>query len=98
MNPFDLSGPEFLVFYLSLAAVVIGALVLWRRASESAGAPKIDLADPYLIAYLRGGENEALRVALVSLIDRGLLIVNGTQIKWASNAGPDSVQIGRAHV
>lgn len=92
MNPFDLRGPEFLLFYLILSAAVIAALVLLRRASESAGAPRIDLADPYLIAYLRGGENEALRVALVSLIDRGLLIVNGTQIKRADNAVPGSVR------
>jgi uncharacterized protein (TIGR04222 family) len=29
--------------------------------------------DPYEVAYLRGGEREVARVALVSLIDRGLL-------------------------
>jgi len=92
VNPFDLRGPEFLVFYFILSAVVIVALILIRRASESESAPKLDLADPYLIAYLRGGDNEALRVAMVSLIDRGLLIVNGTQIQRASNARPDSVR------
>lgn len=92
MNPFDLRGPEFLVFYFILSTVVIVALVLFRRVSESASAPKIDLGDPYLIAYLRGGENEALCVALVSLIDRGLLIADGTHIERAPNAGPHSVR------
>jgi uncharacterized protein (TIGR04222 family) len=88
VNPFDLRGPEFLLFYFILSAVVIVALVLIRRASESGTAPKLDLADPYLVAHLRGGENEVLRVALVSLIDRGLLKVNGTEITRAKNAVP----------
>ncbi len=92
VNPFDLPGPEFLVFYLILATAVIVALVFLRRAAESDNAPKIDLSDPLLIAYLRGGENELLRVAIVSLIDRGLLIVNGTQIKRADNVVPGSVR------
>ena len=92
MNPFDLPGPEFLAFYIIFSVVVFAALVLLRRAAESGEAPKIDLSDPYLIAYLRGGENEALRVALVCLIDRGLLVATGTQIKRADKAGPDSVR------
>lgn len=91
MNPFDLRGPEFLVFYLILSAVVIGALMLFRRMVES-GEGKMDLADPYLIASLRGGENEVFRVALISLIDRGLLIVDGTQVRAADRASADSVR------
>jgi uncharacterized protein (TIGR04222 family) len=92
VNPFDLPGPEFLLSYLILSVVVIAALILLRRAAESGEASKIDLSDPYLIAYLRGGETEALRVALVCLIDRGLLIATGTQIKRADKAGPHSVR------
>jgi len=92
VNPFDLPGPEFLLFYIILAVAVITALALLRRAAESDSAPQVDLGDPYLIAYLRGGENEAPRVALVSLIDRGLLIANGTHIERAKNAGTHSVR------
>jgi uncharacterized protein (TIGR04222 family) len=92
VNPFDLRGPQFLLFYFIFSVVVIAALVLLRRKLESTSAPKIDLSDPYLIAYLRGGKNEALRVALVSLIDRGLLIYDGTRIERASNAEPDQVR------
>jgi uncharacterized protein (TIGR04222 family) len=92
VNPFDLRGPEFLLFYFIFSIIVIAALVLLRRKLESTSAPKIDLSDPYLIAYLRGGKNEALRVALVSLIDRGLLIYDGTRIEVAANAGPVSVR------
>jgi uncharacterized protein (TIGR04222 family) len=80
VNPFELHGPEFLVFYAAFAAFVIICLIFWRRAAESGDAPVMNLADPYLIAYLRGGEREALAVALVSLIDRGLLVVKGQRL------------------
>jgi uncharacterized protein (TIGR04222 family) len=92
MNPFDLPGPEFLFFYLGLSVLVIIALVLTRRAAESSATPRLDLSDPYLIAYLRGGEPETLRVAVVSLIDRGLLVATGTQLKRAEHASLGSVR------
>src|SRR5262245_9138943 len=73
MNPFDLRGPEFLVFYLILSTIVIGVLILSRRAAEFGNIPKTDVSDPYLIAYLRGGKGETLRLATLSLIERRLL-------------------------
>ena len=64
MNPFDLPGPQFLLFYIVFAGLVITGLIFWRRRAESsASTPRIDLSDPYLIAYLRGGEKEVRRVA-----------------------------------
>src|SRR5262249_39845568 len=78
VNPLDLPGPHFLAFYTVAAAVVLGLLYLVRAGAENGTSPRIDTADPYLITYLRGGANEALRVATVSLIDRGLLVVDGT--------------------
>ena len=92
MNPFDLTGPQFLVFYIGLSALALIAIVLTRKYAESSEAPKLDLSDPYLIAYLRGAEPEALRVATVSLIDRGLLVATGTQLKTADKASADSVR------
>lgn len=71
-NPLDLPGPQFLAFYAVLAIVVIAAVFLWRRVRTN-GIPVPDLSDPYLLAQLRGGQPEALRVAIVSLMDRGLL-------------------------
>jgi uncharacterized protein (TIGR04222 family) len=85
MNPFDLRGPEFLLFYFFFSLVVILAIVILRRRAESGDAPKTDLGDPYLIAYLRGGENEALRVAVISLVDRGLLVMNDQRIRRADH-------------
>lgn len=92
MNPFDLAGPEFLFFFIGLSALTIVALVVTRKIAERSAAPKLDLSDPYLIAYLRGSEPETLRVAAVSLIDRGLLVATGTQLQAAEKASPDAVR------
>ncbi len=78
--PFDLHGPQFLLFYLVLGACVLVPLVLMRHSGESDEPPAVNLSDPYLIAYLRGGKNETLRVATVSLIDRGFLTVNKSKL------------------
>jgi uncharacterized protein (TIGR04222 family) len=78
-NPFALPGPLFLAFYAVLAVIVLVMVYLVRRGGESTETPRVRFEDPYLIAYLRGGKNEALRVATVSLIDRGLL-------KWEGGA------------
>jgi uncharacterized protein (TIGR04222 family) len=91
MNPFDLAGPQFLLFYVIFAGVVVAGTVFWRKRAELSESPRIDLSDPYLIAYLRGGEREVLRVATIALIDRGLLVSKGAQIKRAENASPGSV-------
>jgi uncharacterized protein (TIGR04222 family) len=81
MNPFNLPGPQFLVFYMGLGLLALAALALSRQLFEAGEGTRVSLSDPYLIAYLRGGRNEALRVATVSLVDRGLLSVDGNSLK-----------------
>ena len=86
MNPFDLSGPAFLVFYICLALMVIIALKLAIDEAEG-GAPRaLPLSDPYQIAWLRGGTPEAARIAVLSLTDRGLLAVSGDNLVNLSTA------------
>lgn len=92
MNPFDLRGPEFLFFYIGLSVLVIVGVRILRQKSESGPSPRIDLSDPLLIAFLRGGHPEAMRVATVSLIDRGLLICSGTRLQTATHARSESVR------
>lgn len=77
MNPFEGSGPEFLVFYALFGAAVLALAYAFRpdRRSGDLPASPIDATDPYEIAFLRAGSNEALRVATLSLVDRGLLEV-----------------------
>jgi uncharacterized protein (TIGR04222 family) len=102
MNPFDLRGPEFLLFYLVFGGIVIGALRFAVRMPQGASATNVRLTDPYMIAYLRGGRDEAITVAAASLIDRKLLkfeSVGGSILKQGSNqlvAGdPNFIQVVR---
>ena len=97
LNPFDLRGPEFLIFY---GTVVAGAVFAtwWRRKNE--GGPEgnevsiaMELAeDPYQLAFLRGGRFEVLHVALVSLLERGLLVGTGDCVR---TEGRDAVKSAR---
>jgi uncharacterized protein (TIGR04222 family) len=76
MNPFDLGGPQFLVFYIGVAVVVVVAVKLAIDSAENGPPPALPLGDPYQIAWLRGGTPEAARIAVLSLVDRSLLAVD----------------------
>ena len=71
-------------FYFIILLLVAGggywvAKTLNRRHEASQGAPPLDYRDPYLIAVLRGGPHAAVELAVVGLVDRGLLKpVDGT--------------------
>lgn len=75
LNPFELNGPEFLLFYLLFGLLV----VFWlnyaiNQFDSSYPAPTALFAsDPYRIAWLRAGASEALEIATLSLVDRGVL-------------------------
>lgn len=80
------------MFYLFLGVALIAAMIWIRRSRESADEARIDTSDPYRIAYLRGRAPEALRVAVINLIDRGLLQVTGdTDIQTVSDGRPGLV-------
>jgi len=72
-NPFDLPGPEFLIVYAVVGGLLLVSLQVARVVAESGDPPRLDVSDPYAVAYLRGGRNEVLRLAAISLIDRRLL-------------------------
>jgi uncharacterized protein (TIGR04222 family) len=93
MSPFDLRGPQFLVFYLTLGTLVVTLLFMLRRLIDPAGAVKVDMSDPYLIAFLRGGKDELVRVATISLVHRKLLQVSDTLVSVTSSGVADSVRI-----
>ncbi len=94
MNPFDLPGPAFLFLYaliaigLHLAFRPLLRLLLRKPGAQMPTPAVVQSLDPYLIAYLRGQTNETARVAIMSLIDRGLLRVEGE--KLTSNPGADN--------
>ncbi|HTM50887.1 MAG TPA: TIGR04222 domain-containing membrane protein [Bryobacteraceae bacterium] len=80
MSPFDLPGPMFLVFYLFCGGLALIGVTLLQNFNEPRENLKVNLSDPYLIAFLRGGRSEAIRVATVSLIDRALLKASGSTV------------------
>ena len=74
-NPFLLTGIEFLMFYLAFGILVNVGLRHWMRQQEAQQEWQTQqMTDPYQIAFLRGGDKEALRIATIALVDRGLLI------------------------
>jgi uncharacterized protein (TIGR04222 family) len=80
--PFTLNGPFFLLFYAGYATLLVAGLWLYRRSLSAAvgQAPISELADdPYKIAFLRGGDDEMIRVAIVNLLDCGLLCAGSSR-------------------
>ncbi|MBI1209002.1 MAG: TIGR04222 domain-containing membrane protein [Azospirillum sp.] len=79
LYPFTLRGPEFLQFYLGLGLLVVLALWIVTRGSDRPGTASVAIrgVDPYEAAYLRSGRDEAIKVAVFSLADRGLLVAEG---------------------
>jgi uncharacterized protein (TIGR04222 family) len=72
----NMYGPTFLLLYACVIAITL--FVCWLRVqpdstSYRALPPLPQQPDPYEIAYLRGGENEVLRLAIFSLLQRGYL-------------------------
>lgn len=93
MNPFDLRGPEFLLFYFIFACVVLIVLILLRRLDDRPNSRKPPLDDPYLVAFLRGGEEEALRVTALSLVDRGLLKLKSSGASIFSSEAENKLEL-----
>src|SRR5580692_2318134 len=80
MNPFNWSGPDFLVFYGILAVVCLGAQYWMRRTRESDTSPMSQappLTDPYLVSYLAGRANGLIRCVTISLLERNVLRMTG---------------------
>lgn len=80
MNVFNLTGPEFLVFYLALLAGGGIACLLLRQALRFSLGRRADPSDselmalrPEEVAYLSGGAELAVQAALVSLAQRKLV-------------------------
>jgi len=96
MNPFDLKGPEFLLFYSGLAAVVVLLVrlsVRLREGDAAQAAHPADLTrDPYQVAYLRSGRSHALHTAFISLMDRRLLTGSDKRLKSADAEAPKKVR------
>ncbi|MGK5055951.1 TIGR04222 domain-containing membrane protein [Janthinobacterium sp. LB2P49] len=85
-NPFDWSGPWFLLAYLLFGVLVYYSVreLLIRRELRNPHAQLSLADDPYRIAFLRGGALEAVKIAAIVLVDRGLLRADGPLLETAS--------------
>jgi uncharacterized protein (TIGR04222 family) len=70
-------GPYFLGIYAAfivVAALVARWMIRWRDPTRGFATPAVpESPDPYLMAYLRGGEFEVARLALFDLLHRGVV-------------------------
>ena len=94
-NPIgDMYGPHFLILYavvIVLVFIISKVLLYSFDPSQSMPIPQVpSVVDPYEIAYMRGGENEVIRLSILDLIQRGYLqrIANAKkadEIVWAKD-------------
>jgi uncharacterized protein (TIGR04222 family) len=90
MNPLDLTGPEFLRFYVPYGLSVLALAWLIRALVHRTLGPQPDArwtpgtypreGDAYAIAFLRGGSQEAVRTVLGRLVSAGLVNVEDRQV------------------
>jgi uncharacterized protein (TIGR04222 family) len=90
--PFNLTGPHFLWFFIVFGLCVVMIPLYRRRTSPSHdGSPLPHLTDPIEIATLRAGYEEAVRLALIVLDDRGLIKLDGKTFR-SLDGGADSIR------
>ena len=75
MNPFDLPGPQFLALYATLGILVVWAVYALKQSAEAGEPGRLPVSDPYVIAYLRNGAYETVRLGIAVLVDRQLLAI-----------------------
>lgn len=79
--PFNLTGPEFLLFFAVFGICASGfPLIRRRRQGADATEPLPRITDPIQIATLRGGYEEAVRMLVVILVERGFVERGGTKL------------------
>lgn len=97
-NPIaDMYGPWFLVFYLTYCILLMWLISRARRrylrSFTSSGSPSISLppkVDPYYIAWLKGGIDHVLKLAMMRLSYEGLLTAGRQQGKTFTRQRPSN--------
>lgn len=84
---YQLNAAQFLFLYFGL--IIAGWLVVKleiRRRERALPEPAVSDREPYVAAYLRAGPTEAVHIATLSLIDRQMLLVDGSHVQAARGA------------
>jgi uncharacterized protein (TIGR04222 family) len=77
-----LAGVPFLLFYSTLVTAALVAIWVLLERTRRSDLPNLripDQLDPYKIAYLRGGDSEVIRTAMVELVEQGWIVQDPTQ-------------------
>ncbi|HSK78576.1 MAG TPA: TIGR04222 domain-containing membrane protein [Thermoanaerobaculia bacterium] len=96
MNPLDMTGPEFLRFYLAwgLGGLLLawGLRTFWLNKIESPADARRwnpgyypEDSEAYAIALLRGGRKEAVRILMGRLASLGLVAVHRNKLRRIPN-------------
>jgi uncharacterized protein (TIGR04222 family) len=84
-------GPHFLVFYGTMIAFTLAICWWWVRQSDTSDhLPPLELprqVDPYAVAYLRGGKNEVIRLAIFDLLQNGYLEIVDANLEAIDEKG-----------
>jgi uncharacterized protein (TIGR04222 family) len=69
LNPLDMKGPDFLGFYIWLNLMLVGMALVLRRMLQPRDASAVSLSqlDLYETAYLSGGTDRVVQVAITQL-------------------------------
>jgi uncharacterized protein (TIGR04222 family) len=87
MNPLELPGPKFLLFYVVTLAIAVIIATLLRRWLGSSGedfSVRRVTVDPYEAAYLRGGAQQVIDTAIAMLVQSRVLKVSKTELSFRS--------------
>ena len=93
MDTWGISGPQFLLLYVALAAVTVAVAALARRRALAGppGAATPSRLDPYEAAFLNGGSALVATTAVTSLLRDGLLTSTsrrGRRVRLSTRAAP----------
>jgi uncharacterized protein (TIGR04222 family) len=95
----DLRSEYLLLLYaMAIGAVILACYKSVRSVDRTRHMkpPEIPAQlDPYELAYLRGGETEVTRIAVISLAERGLLQINEIR-DWSSTPSAFLKEVDRA--
>jgi uncharacterized protein (TIGR04222 family) len=90
-NPFNLAGPQFLIFYVAICAFAILAAYVLRQYFRNDAPPSNDTPlTPYEIACLGGGVPGVLRACLATLVaeNRLTLVTEENATSFRANGPP----------
>ena len=73
---------------LGLTTGLMLAVYLLKQRAEGGEPIRLPSTDPYLIAYLRGGATEAVRLGVTVLVDRLLLELDGDRVVRREGVSP----------